>query len=1273
MTKDNKIIRGAGGGGCFTGDTKVSTPFGYKKINEIKKGDFVLSFDDKGEIYQAKVLEVFKHENEEVWEYNFWGGSSFIATPNHWILNQFNAFVGVGTLDKDDCAVNQNNHLVPFNSKKKIGYKTVYNLNVENQHTFIANNIRVHNAGLGLGITGAGGGGGRKGGGGRTPTRTPDTLHSRQFATILDLFSEGEIEGSATASKDGFTNKSSQEYRNSFLKDIFLNNTPILKSSASASSPSSSDFNFTGFKDGDDISGNFKFRVGISPQTPIPGIKSSQSTSSVGVTVTASTPVTRQITNTNVDAIRVSITFPQLQKITDQGDVLGSSVELKIAVQYNSGGFTDVIQDTITGRTADPYQKDYRVNITGSFPVDIRVIRVTADSTDSGLVDAFQFTSFTEVIDQSFRYNNSAYTALRIDAQEFSSIPSRIFRIRGIKVRIPGAGASGSGTPGVDSATGRIVYPSGYIFNGVMGAAVYTNCPAMCLLDLLTNTRYGFGDHITDSSLDLFSFVNASKFANTLVSDGRGGQEARFSCNVNIQSPSEAFDLINDLAGVMRCMPIWSAGSITITQDKPTDASYLFNLSNVGEKGFSYSGSSAKTRSSVVSVSYFNMDSREIDYEVVEDTALINKIGHIVKQVKGFACTSRGQAARLGRAILFSEANETEICTFTTSIDSGAIVRPGAVIEINDPVRAGVRRGGRLKSVTSTTVVTVDDTSATDLTTANNATLGLILPNGTFESRSISSISGGTITVSSAYSQTPNVNTVWLLENTTVKAQLFRVINVEEEDGINYKITALSYVNEKYNFIENNLSIPARDVTNLDQLTDPPSNLVAVEKMININNQASSKIIISWQPIIGVFEYQVNYRYENNNFISEKVSRPDFEILNNRKGKYEIQVFSYNVRGQLSATSSDLTFNSVGNTSVPDDVTNLQITQVSSTQALLNWTQSTSIDVISGGSVVIKHSTKTNATFADAVSLLTVAGNSTSANVPAITGKYFVVFENIAGKQSANPASVVLTAITGNHTLILDRKEDTDNPTFQGTFSNLEKYNPPNYPIPLTGIVLKGNILWDSVSNVDNLVSWDFPNDVLASGEYEFNNVLDLEEIHDVLIERRLSATGFNVSTGSAVSDVDAKIFVSTTNDDPNSGSATFSAFQEFGKTLLKARGFKFKVVLSSSNTTSNICVTELGFKMFMTSSTQFPTSQIASGTAQKAVTFPNKFFTGVSVTIGGVNGFVPIVNANIVNIQTGDTIAISSITKSGFNADVKDSGGNFVNRNFVYQANGLR
>ena len=990
------------------------------------------------------------------------------------------------------------------------------------------------------------------------PTREPDTLHSRQFATFLDLVSEGEIEGFATASKEGRT-KGTTAYNNAALKDVFLNDTPVLRASADSTDPQTTDFNFQ------DVS--FTPRFGTGDQTKIPGIESSISTTGVGTTVTASTPVTRQITNTNVDAVRVSITFPQLQRATDAGDLLGSTVEFKISVQYNSGGFTDVITPTnggtVTGRSGDAYQKDFRINITGAFPVDIRVSRVTADSTDTNLRDSFQWTSFGEIIDDASAYLNSAYSSIRLDSMQFNSIPARKFRIRGIKVRIPGAGASSSGTPTVDSNTGRIIYPDGYIFNGVMGAAVWTSCPAMVLLDLLTTSRYGFGDHITDSSLDLFSFVNASKFANTLVDDGAGGQEARFSCNVNIQSPKEAFELINDLSGVMRCMPIWSAGTITITQDKPTDPSYLFNLSNVTEDGFSYSGSSLKTRHSVVSVSYFNMDSQEVDFEVVEDATAISKIGTVVKQVKAFACTSRGQARRLGKAILFTEQNESEVVAFNTSVDSGVVVRPGAIIEIQDPVRAGVRRGGRLSAVTSTTVVTVDDTSATDLAVdasgnpVGDATLAVILPDGSFESKAISSVSGGTITVSSAFSQTPNVNANFLISNVTTQSQLFRVITVEEQDGINYSITALSYVEGKYAFIEDGEALTARTVSKLNSLTEPPSGLNAVERIFPINNQAVSKIVISWQPIVGVTQYQVNYRFGNDNFISEKVSRPDFEIINSRKGTYTIQVFSYNVLDQLSATSTNITFEAVGKTALPQDVSGLLVEPVSDQFVRLRFNKATDIDVTHGGNVVVRHSNLTDGTgtFTNSVDIIpALPGNVSETLVPAVDGEYILKFRDDGGRLSSGETSVVVTTPDPvPKLLVLADREDTDATPFAG--DKVDCF----FSDDVNGLVLGSLDELDGVSDFDAIADFDFLGAVdITGGHYDFASKLDLGGKQPLRLKRHFVTQGFypndlidkrtaNIDTwtdfdGATAFDVNAKLLVATTDSDPaTSDSATYT------------------------------------------------------------------------------------------------------------------------------------
>jgi len=1201
----------------------------------------------------------------------------------------------------------------------------------------------------------------------RQPTRTPDTLHSKQFATFLDLISEGEIEGSATASKEGITDRTSAEYTNAYLKDVFLNDTPILKATASSSNPTDTDFNFQNV--------TFTPRFGTADQTKISGIESSSSITPVGVTVTADTPVTRQITNTNVDRIKVTITFPQIQKATDEGDLLGSTVEYKISVQYNSGGFTDVITSAnggkVTGRTADAYQRDHSVKITGAFPVDIRVSRVTADSTDSSLIDAFQFTSFAEIIDDASTYANSAYNAIRLDSQQFSSIPRRKFRIRGIKVRIPGAGASGTGTPDVDPDTGRIRYPTGYIFNGVMGAAVWCSCPAMILLDLLTTERYGFGTHISDSNLDLFSFVTASKFANTLVDDPFGGQEARFSCNVNIQSSSEAFDLINELAGVMRCMPIWSTGSILLAQDSPKDSSFLFSLANVGNDGFNYSGSSLKQRHSVVSVSYFNMDSQEIDFEVFENTDISSKIGKVLKQVKGFGCTSRGQALRLAKAIAFSEANESELVTFTTSMEGGLLVRPGAVISINDPVRAGVRRSGRLASVTSTTVVTVDDTNATDFAVDSsgnpigNAKLSLVLPDGSVEEKTISSITNGTITVSSAFSQTPNVNTIWLISNVTVEPQKFRVVTVEETDSVNYTITALSYINEKYAFIEDGEQLPPRNVSILNELTSPPTGLTAVETIVPINNQAVSKIVISWQPINGVIEYQVNYRYENGNFVTERVSRPDFEILNSQLGTYEIQVFSYNVQAQLSATSTDLTFEAVGKTALPQDVTNLRIEPISDQFVRLRFDKATDVDVVHGGNVVVRASNIADgtATFTNSVDVIpALPGNVNESIVPNIvTGEYILKFRDDGGRLSSGETSVIVNSPDPLPKLsVLVDREDTDATPFAGT--KVDCF----FSDEVNGLVLGSLDELDGVSDFDAIADFDFLGAVdITGGSYEFANTLDLGGKQPLRLRRHFVTQGFypndlidkrtaNVDTwtdfdGATAFDVGASLLVATTDLDPDlstsatygqsgttititksshgysvgdfvvidfaAGGATdgnyeivtvpssstftvtsatsatisagtsctyganFSRFNPFVNGTYVGRGFKFRCEMDSDDPAQSIEIDQLGYTAELESRTETSLGNagasaggfIASGTSQKSVVFTNTFFTGQSGTSVAANSVLPSIGITIENAQSGDFFALSSITGSGFNIDVKN-GSSHVDRQFKYSATGF-
>ncbi len=920
------------------------------------------------------------------------------------------------------------------------------------------------------------------------PKRVPDNLHSRSFATIQDLISEGEIEGFATASKEGHT-KGTTAYDNASLKDVFLDNTPILDPKANSSDPEKKYLHFK------DVS--FKSKFGTSNQTAmsgIPNIDEFRTPVGVGVDVEKGSPVIRNITTPNVDAVVVTLTWPALQIFKNNGDIVGSEVEYRIQIRLDNGNYVDQIGGDdgiakIKGRSADPYARDHRITIgsyTSSF--DIKVIRETNNSPKSTKQNKFQFTSYQEVFDVSNTYPDSAYVGLRFDSKEFSRVPRRKYRIRGIKVRIPGAGANSSGTPtvvstqaqatalglGTVSSFGFIHYPDGYIFNGVMGAAQWTTCPAMILLDLLTNKRYGFGDHISPNfdldspsdtdlyqNLDLFSYVAASKYANALIDNltDTGVKEPRFSCNVNIQSPRKAFDVINELSGVMRCMPIWSAGSVSISQDKPATAGYLFNLTNVGEAGFSYSGSSLKQRHAIFSVSYLNMDSSEVDFEVIgdsdsaEDQARRDKLGTAIKKIKAFACTSRGQAARLGRAMMFAEEQQSEVVTFSTSLDAGVVVRPGTVIDINDPVRSGRRRGGRVVAAT-TTSITIDEEGSTTLTTTdsngnitsapgfpNPPTISVILSDGTVETKTITANSSGVLSLDSALSSAPLANSPYVISSTTLATQQFRVVNVEEKDEINYAITAITYINGKYDFIETGKALPERKITTLNDPVSPPSNLKIEEKQVVINNVAHSKLFVTWQPEKGVAQYQVNYRYDNGNFISVDVQSSVFEILDNQVGLYEFEVRSYNSALVLSTELTAGEIDAEGKFGEPEDVTGLSLEPINEQFVRLKFTQATAVDVLHGGLVYVRHTNQTGggATFSSSQDVIeAVAGNATEVIAPALAGTYLLKFQDDSGVFSVNAASVNLSLVdVADSITVKEDREDDDTPAFNNTTSSL--------------------------------------------------------------------------------------------------------------------------------------------------------------------------------------------------------------------------------------------
>ena len=1091
-------------------------------------------------------------------------------------------------------------------------------------------------------VLGSGGGGKGGGGGSRTPTEQDDTLSSEQFATVLDLLCEGEIQGL----EDG-------------AKSIFLEDTPVQNADGS--------FNFDNFALG--------AVNGTQGQNPIPDATGGiQNVRAVNVEVTNATPVTRTITNSDIDRVRVTISVPSLQSITSKGDIVGTSVELVIQLQYDGGGYNEVLRDTISGKSSSRYQRDYRIDLDGSFPVDLRVIRITSDPTSSKQSNNTFFTSYTEIQTEKLAYPNSALVGMRFSSKQFQNIPRRKYLIRGTKVRIPSNGT-------VDTTThlGRITYSG--LFDGTLSAATWTNDPAWCLFDLLTDTRYGCG--VPEASLDLFDFYEISRYCNELVDDGKGGQEPRFSLNLLLNTRDEVYNVIQQLTSIFRGISYYGAGSLVLRQDKPADSQYLLGPSNVVDGLFTYSGTAEKARHTCATVAWQSYDTLgEVEYEYVEDHDAVAKYGIVNKDVKAIGCYSQGQAHRLGKWLLTSERLLSETVSFAVSIDAGIAVTPGIVIDIADPLRAGTRRSGRVSSAT-TTVVTIDSDTDLSVNLSNSPTLSVLLPTGLVETKTIDSISGTAITVSEAFSQAPQAQAIYLIQTSDIQSQQYRVVSVAEGgDGI-VGVTAVAYNESIYANVEQDIALTTRDISNLSTTPNTPEGLSGTEFLYEEGQTVHTGFDLSWQhDRLNVNEFAVKYRIDDDNFTEINTSNPSVTLRTLRSGTLEVQIRAKNYLGKQSSTAS-ATFELVGKTAVPGDVQNLSIEAISANSARLRWDQTVDLDVKVNGLVHIKHSNLTDgtATWPNSVDLIeAVAGNSTEAIVPLVAGEIFAKFEDDLGNKSTNATSVIMQfPDTLGRLAVQTRREDLDSPPFQGTKTDCF------YDEDLDALIIDGDEELDDQTDFDEISSLDTLGDILSSAEYEFVNALDLGARFSLDLQRRFVTRAFfpndlidsrtadvddwNDFDGTEADAVNAKLYMRSTFDDP-SGSPTYTAWQEFISGTFDARAFQFKAELNSSDIAQNILIDELGYEATFQRRQENSNGTIASGTSTKSVTFDKAFFVG-TVSLGGTNAYLPSVAVTVQNLGNGERLNVSNVSATGFDVDILNSSDANVNRNFTYAAVG--
>ena len=1070
-------------------------------------------------------------------------------------------------------------------------------------------------------IRGAKGGGSKGGGGNKTPTEADDSLQSVQYAKVLDLLSEGPIQGL----DDG-------------NKSIYLDGTPVQDSSGNN--------NFEGY--------TIVTKNGTQDQTYISDLAGNETEVSVGLQVGYSSSVTRQITSTNTDRVRVTLKIPMLRKVEDDGDIVGYSVTVRIEVQYNGGGFNTVNEESIAGKSSNTYLRDYVFPLTGAFPVDIKVVRVSADDSSAKHSSQTWWNSYTKIIDEKFRYPNSALTFLRFDSRSFQNIPTRKYKIRGIKVKIPSnATVITSTSAGVgESQLGRLTYSG--IWDGSFQAATWCADPSWCLYDLLINSRYGVG--LEESTLDKWDFYTISQYCNELVSDMKGGQEPRMLCNLLINSRDEVYNVIQQMTSLFRGLSYYGAGSVVMVQDSPQDSQYLLGNANVIDGFFEYSGSSQKARHTTCSVAWQNYEILgEVQFEYVEDADAIAKYGIIEKQVKALGCYSQGQAHRMGRWLLKSEQLLTQTCTFSVGIDSGIVLRPGMVIDIADSLRAGERRSGRISSATTSAIVADSSENLSNINLGLSPTLSVIMPTGLVETKTISSISGTTINISGTFSQAPTTPNLWLIQTSDIQSQQYRVISVSENnDRTAFSVTALEYNSSIYGAIDSGEDIVLRDISNLTLAPNPVTNCRGEQFLYSEGQGVFVGFDFDFQhDRVNVAEYRISYRIDNDNWQVLSTSTPSATLRNVREGTIYVQVQAYNTLGKgsrITTFEKDLP----GKSAPPDDPTGFSMIPTNGL-ARLSWTQSTDLDVIVGGLVRLKHSPElSNVTWATGTSIHSdLTGTAKEAYCTLKQGTYLMKFVDATGNESVGYAGVEFTKpeLADMEPLTLQQEDNA----FSGSKTNLT--------------VASGELLMSADGG-----SSDGNATLNTSGTYLFqNNPIDLGDVYSVELETTLKARSFfpyadYVDTwpdwdeiasvdGTTPANCDVKLYVRTTQEASPSNS-DWTSWRIYNNAQISCRKYELKAEFSTGGNLEQIAVSQLRAQPLMGRRTESG-SGTASNSGDLTVAFGNKFAN------------VPAVGITFSATTTGDYYTLASTSATNFTISIYNASNARQARAFTWTATG--
>lgn len=689
---------------------------------------------------------------------------------------------------------------------------------------------------------------GRKGGGSksRTPTEQPDDLQSVAKAKLLIALGEGEFSGQLTG------------------KDIYLDGTALENADGSQ--------NFSGV--------TWEFRAGTQAQKYIQGIPGTENEISIGTEVSSATAWTRTFTNTQLSAVRLRLKWPSLFKQEDDGDLVGYSVNYAIDLQTDGGAWQTVLNTSVTGKTTSGYERSHRIDLPQAGSTwTIRLRKITSDANSAKIGDTMTLQSFTEVIDAKLRYPNTALLYIEFDSSQFNgSIPQISCEPRGRVIRVPDT-----------------YDPETRTYSGTWTGAfkwAWTDNPAWIFYDLVVSDRFGLGHRLTAANIDKWTLYQVAQYCDQMVPDGKGGNgtEPRYTCNVYIQDRNDAYTVLRDFAAIFRGMTYWGGDQIVALADMPRDVDYAYTRANVIDGRFTYSSSTTKTRYTTALVSWSDPGNAYADaMEPVFEQPLVARYGFNQLEMTAIGCTRQSEANRKGRWGILTN-NKDRVVSFDVGLD-GNIPQPGYIIAVSDELLSGKVMGGRISAVNGRVIKLdrVADAAAGDRLILN-------LPSGASQSRTIQAVNGESVTVTTAYSETPQAEAVWVVESDELYAQQYRVVSVSDNNDGTFSITGAWHDPDKYARIDTGAIIDQRPVSVIPPGNQsPPANIVISSFSVVQQNISVETMRVSWDQAQNAISYEAQWRRNDGNWVNvPRSSTTSFDVSGIYAGRYLVRVRAIN-------------------------------------------------------------------------------------------------------------------------------------------------------------------------------------------------------------------------------------------------------------------------------------------------------------------------------------------------------------------------------------------